>query len=170
MRASPTVLVRLAKEGDREALLDVLGRVYDANMGYPARIDTDGSVASLETWLLRDTPLARWVASVDDDQVGHVLVHEPGQYLISRQRALFLNPNVTWLEIGKLFADPLTPGLDVGGALLSTARTYIADLGARAVLCVLDTSESALRLYVREGMAIVGEFLGVHGRNIVMTD
>ena len=164
------VLVRVATEGDHEALLKVLGRVYGANSDYPPRSDTDGSGASLEAWLFAGKVLVRLVATVNDDPVGHVLLHVPGQYLTGRYQALFLNPAVAWIEVGKLFVDPLTPGLGVGRHLLSAARSYITVQGGRLVLCVVETSEQAYRLYVREGLVVIGEFSGVHGRNIVMTD
>jgi GNAT superfamily N-acetyltransferase len=163
------VQVRDCVDSDYGSLVDVLYKVQQTSE-YPPRVDVDGTRDALGRWLLEGGAARRWSAVVDGHLVGHVMIHTPGDYLVSRYASLGLGEREPWIEVGKLFASPDVAGIGVGSALLGAVRVHIKAQKQRLVLCVLETSDAAHRLYLREGLVVVGEFVGRHGRNIVMAD
>lgn len=146
-------------------LLEVLVRVKASSIDYPPSIDTDGSVESLSTWLLRGGDFGRWVATDDSNVVGHVLLNDPANYLKSR-----LDPTTKFAEIARLFVDPVARSNGAGSLLLDRARNTARALSRRPVLAVVTASVEAIKLYQNKGFTTLCEFDGVHGRNLVMVD
>jgi GNAT superfamily N-acetyltransferase len=149
--------------------MEALVQVWQGEGDYPPLVDVDGTDGSLERWLFDGEVLARYVAVIDGQVVGHVLLHSLGEYLVSRCERLGMSSGAGWIEVGKLFVRPDQVGQGIGTALLTAAREYAAGRRKRLVLCVVETSEAAHALYLREGLVEMGEFAGVHGRNVVMT-
>lgn len=157
---------------DLDSVAEVVSRVWSDGRHYPHPTEHDGSRASLLSWLQAEPrPIARLVATVAGAVVGHVQLETPHDYLTRfLSRPDIDIPSNGSLEIGKLFVDPRARGAGVGRQLLEQARKTAGATGHWCVLAVVDSSESAKRMYQSAGMREAGVFDGEHGLNHVFVD
>lgn len=115
-------------------------------------------------WLMdRDARIwGRWTAMLGSRAVGHVAVSEPHAYLDDR-----LAPGSRWLEISRLFVDPMLQGNGVGFDLMNQAVRFVHGVGARAILVFIE-DDQLLNWYQRQGWREAGSFHGIQGTNVIM--
>lgn len=147
----------------------VLERIWQSDPCYPPRNSTDGTSASLETWLTEAIALGSWVALVEGAVAGHILTTEAHGYLLRHLAGSGWSEsmNADVAEIGKFFVDPLHQRLGIGSVLLATVVNYLLAAGRRPALAVLAPSAAARRLYSSRGMTDLGTFEGDDGINHV---
>lgn len=149
-------------------LADILLRVRAEYPTYPPQQDAQPNRASLTDWLLNVPQAKRWVALVDGQVAGHVLVAPAPDYIVNHlSRVYYQTPAHGLAEIAKLFADPQHHAQGVGGALLAHAQSAAWASGRQPSLAVVATSTAAAHLYTRAGMLDTGSFTGFHGVNRV---
>ncbi|WP_433801666.1 N-acetyltransferase family protein [Actinomycetospora sp. CA-084318] len=127
-------LVRPRTAADLPACVEALRRTHAVDrypMVWPA-----APVA----WLMPPTQLAAWVATADDDVVGHVLLAG-----LAGGRA----------AISRLLVVPRAQGRGVAGALIAAAESRAGQLLRRLELDVVEESAAAIRLYERLGWTLV---------------
>jgi GNAT superfamily N-acetyltransferase len=150
--------------------IEVLLRVRAADPTYPPPADVDKNAESFGAWLLNTPDFGRWVALVDGQVAGHVVVTGAHAYLSNHLSAVGYKPRATngIAEVAKLFVDPSRQHQGVGSALFATACAFAWDRGMQPALAVVVTSYDAVRFYQREGMRDIGSFSGTHGENRVL--
>lgn len=134
---------------------------------YPPPSDVSDDPDDLRDWLLSGSPAARWVATTDGTAVGHAMIERPHSYITDRLPSMGHDGSKV-LEVCKVFVAPAHRHHGHGRALLSTAREFAHEQGCGLVLAVVDTSTWAIDMYHDQGMVVIGEFAGIHGRNLVM--
>lgn len=149
-----SVVIRPRIEEDIPALADVLVRVH-AKDGYPVE-----GVADPEAWLRSDRMLGAWVAEVDGEVVGHVMLTEPGggdkaaQMLVRRDGLCAEDVAV----LGRLFVDPTARGQRISYLLLDEAVLVAGVLKRRPTLDVMQKDAAAIAAYRRRGWVPLGNF------------
>ncbi|WP_420174268.1 GNAT family N-acetyltransferase [Luteococcus sp. OSA5] len=149
-----TVVIRPRVEEDIQALADVLVRVH-AQDGYPVE-----GVADPVAWLCSDRMLSSWVAELDGEVVGQVMLAEPGDgdaaTKIEEQRSGLSGEEISVL--GRLFVDPSARGKRIAGNLINAAVDYSEAVGRIPVLDVMAKDRAAIALYERMGWEKIGTF------------
>jgi GNAT superfamily N-acetyltransferase len=130
-----------------------LGRVADAlrlvheSDRYPM-VWPDDPIA----WLTPDGTLGAWVAFVDGELVGHVMIVDGGKVEHAAELAEAARVPVTNLAgVSRLFVTPAARGTGVAVTLLERVEDMPARRGRRLVLDVVDDGGPAIRLYERLG-------------------
>lgn len=152
-----------------DSLVDVLLELREQDEAYPPPRDAGGGRESIRAWLLRDDVLGRWVAQIDGRAAGHICVAHLPDYLAAHLafKGVASAREGGFVELARLFVRPTLRRNGAATALLSTAVKYAFSRDAQPALAVVSTSLSAIRLYRSVGFRQVGEFNGVHGRNLV---
>lgn len=149
-----SVVIRPRIEEDIPALADVLVRVH-AKDGYPVE-----GVADPEAWLRSDRMLGAWVAEVDGEVVGHVMVTDPGEgdeaaTMLAQRDGLSVEDIAV---LGRLFVDPKARGRHLSSALITAAAASARDMNRRLVLDVMAKDRAAIAVYRRLGWESLGTF------------
>jgi GNAT superfamily N-acetyltransferase len=151
--------------------IEALKLVRQVEVDYPPRVDIGDDDSELENWLLGGETIERWVAVEDREVIGHVGLNLPASYILD-----WLDRSDTvstarggFAEISKLFVIPSRRSVGVASRLLDVATAASWEMGRQPALAVVDTSADAVRLYQHRGMTLIGEFQGVHGRNLLFT-
>jgi len=165
---SGVTVVPLDASAHLAQIVEVLHRVRRAHGTYPPTGSVADTPSDLAHWFDPDGPyLARWVAVLGDDVVGHVAVSTPHDYMLGFLESApghDLSAERT-CEIVKVFVDPEAQRCGAGRALLDHALDFAASRSLTATLAVISTSVEARRLYPRSGMTEIGSFAGVDGIN-----
>lgn len=166
----PVAVVPFSANEHLSETIEVLLRVRGADPTYPPPQDVDKNVDSFTAWLLDTPDFRRWVAVVDGQVAGHVLVTKAHAYLSNHLSAMGYQPKGPngMAEVAKVFVDPLRQRKGIGSVLLTTACSFAWDAGMQPALVVVVTSYNAIRFYEREGMRDIGSFFGIHGENRVL--
>lgn len=154
MSQKPEPSIRERRPEDLPALGELLRIVHDTD-GYPVE-----GVADPIAWL--DTPglLGSWVATIDNDLVGHVSLSEPRtgdaapQLLATQTGTTITNIAV----LGRLFVAPHGRGHALGRRLTQSATEAAQAGGRRAVLDVMLKDTAAISTYRALGWERIGTF------------
>ena len=145
--------IRLRTPDDRDSLVKALAEQQAASC-YPFRWPLPMPVAD---FVFRASDESAWVACESGRVVGHVavgVVDEDDE--LGRIFAPALEvPADTLRAVTTLFTSLGVRGQGMGRALLTTAETYIAESGRRAVLDVLPVHGQAFDMYIRRGWSEV---------------
>lgn len=149
--AESALVIRARQDTDLSALAYLLGR-QQAQTRYPFVWPFPRPV---EEFLKRPTELQAWVATIDDDVVGHVALESVGDDPIGRSWAAAHNAPLSQLRcVSVFFADISRAGQGIGSRLLATA-TEAALAEGYPVLDVVAAHETPVNLYLRRGWQIV---------------
>jgi GNAT superfamily N-acetyltransferase len=103
-------------------------------------------------WLTPDGTLGAWVAFVDGELVGHVMIVDGGKVEHAAELAEAARVPVTNLAgVSRLFVTPAARGTGVAVTLLERVEDMPARRGRRLVLDVVDDGGAAIHLYERLG-------------------
>ena len=156
-----TIHVRTRTSADLETCGAILRRVHELDW-YPV----DG-VADTDAWLNPPTLTKAWVATLDQEIVGHVLLTSPtdDDDAARHWEEHSGMPLAAITVLGRLFVDPLARGHDAGSHLMKAALLYATSHRLTAVLDVMEKDEAAIRLYERAGWRPIGEARHTFGTN-----
>lgn len=151
MTHEPCFAIRQRQAIDLPQLAEVLRRVYAAD-GYPVE-----GVADAERWLQSEAELAAWVAEMDGEPVGQVMMTRPQKG--DAAPALYTNRDLAddVAVLGRLFVSPGARGNALAEKLLKTAQAYADNQGFVLVLDVMLKDKAAIHLYERLGWVPLGE-------------
>jgi GNAT superfamily N-acetyltransferase len=145
--------VRSRGDDDMSECVRVLARVHEHD-GYPMRWPDSPAI-----WLAPVDQLAAWVAELNGEIIGHIV--------LSRSSAGDLAPEL-WSRltrasvgdsgvISRLFVAPGARGRNVGSLLMAEALRDARERGLHAVLDVVATDSAAIVLYERLGWTHLGQ-------------
>ncbi|MFC0624514.1 GNAT family N-acetyltransferase [Kribbella deserti] len=130
----PSPHIRSRTGNDLPACVRVLREVHEA-VAYPLHWPADPAA-----WLTPETALGTWVATVDGQLAGHVVLAEQGE----------------GARVERLYVDPAATGQGIGRMLLAQCVTAARDLGRELTLEVADNGNAAIGLYRRAGWIETG--------------
>jgi GNAT superfamily N-acetyltransferase len=157
--------IRPFESNDVDALVDVLVEMNSIDANYPPHQDTDGSRASMESWLLDEMDAHRWIIELDGVTVGHILLAPAHPYLSNHLGKQIIDSK-RLLEVGKFFVSPQYREHGLGHRLFDFMQESVPE-GTLIALAVIETSVEAVRFYQKKGLTPYGSFVGVHGVNHV---
>jgi GNAT superfamily N-acetyltransferase len=142
--------------------LQALGRVLEEQRPHTGYPQTWPLRYPVDRFIARANELAAWVAELDGEVVGHVSVTRPGSGQDAGPEAQGWvagagRPLEDLAAVSVLFVDHRVSRRGTGRALLETAVAFIRSLDRVPVLDVVQESEGAVRLYLRNGWQVVGE-------------
>ncbi|SDS04055.1 GNAT family N-acetyltransferase [Actinopolymorpha singaporensis] len=149
------VRVRPREDADLPGCVRLLTEVHERD-GYPL-IWPERPVE----WLVGSSPLAAWVALLDEMVVGHVALSHcrPGDVApgLLRERDGGAHEGAPRPAVlGRLAVGPAARGRGAGTRLVTRAVEYARTHGLRPVLDVVDSDRSAVALYERLGWHRLG--------------
>ena len=121
--------------------------------------------ADLRSFIVNEDALGAWVATVHDEVLGHVALHDSGapEVMDLASAAAGLGKDSSAF-VARLLVAPAARRRGIGRALLETATQEAVRLGRRAVLDVVEEHKAALALYESCGWTRVGRVdLRLHG-------
>lgn len=136
-------IIRPRTDSDFPALARLLNEVHQRD-GYPVE-----EVADPKGWLTPPGILGAWVAQVEDQVVGHVLLTHPasGDDAANLWSTRSATPLTSIAVLGRLFLASATRGHHLGRRLTTRATLQARDLDRRAVLDVMAKDRAAIRTY-----------------------
>jgi len=147
------IVIRSRVNDDLGALVDALASTAETD-GYPSRWPDDPA-----SWLRANDVLGAWVADRNGEVLGHVVLRRPrAQMPVTLWCTLSGGEPDACALVSRLFVVPRARGAGVGRALLEAACATAADLERQPVLDVVDTNQSAVRLYRRLGWNYLGSY------------
>jgi GNAT superfamily N-acetyltransferase len=150
------LITRERKSNDLPTLFTVLESVHRTD-GYPV----DGVKDAL-SFLSPPDVIYAWVATINDQVIGHVLVCEPkpGDSAVTAWANQGGDPSLAAV-MGRLFVDSKARVKGAGKLLVQTAAEWAGSSGKRLLLEVLDSRRAARAIYEGLGWHRIGE--SVHG-------
>jgi [ribosomal protein S18]-alanine N-acetyltransferase len=133
-----TSVIRERRDGDLHECVALLAQVH-VRQRYPINWP-DNPCA----WLTPPGMAAAWVATRDDEVMGHVCL----------VRKDLVTPDLT---LERLFVSPVAAGTGVGTALVSHASDWAAQRRSRLSLDVVENCAKAVTLYGRLGWRLTGK-------------
>ncbi len=145
MSPQPEIVIRPRADDDLPALADILREVH-ATDGYPVE-GVDDPLA----WLQSHNLVEAWTAIVNGHVVGQVALNQstPGDFAPGLARQAGIDDSL--LVLGRLFVSVRARGHSIGTILTQAATKRARQLGARAVLDVMEKDVAAIRTYERLG-------------------
>lgn len=131
-------VIRARRDGDLQQCVALLAQVH-VEQRYPVHWPDDPCV-----WLTPPNMAAGWVATRDDEVIGHVCL----------VRKDLETPDLT---LERLFVSPNAAGSGVGRALVSHASDWAAQRQSPLSLDVADNCTKAVTLYGRLGWRLTGK-------------
>jgi ribosomal protein S18 acetylase RimI-like enzyme len=151
--ATPAVRVRDRAHGDLDACVALATEVHRLD-GYPAFLG-DGGLAA---FVAPDDAIGAWVAALEEEVVGHVLLRPrsapPSLELAARE--LGVEPDRLGF-VARLMVAPRARRLGVARRLLDVAVGAAEARGLVAVLDVVTSDEGAVALYEATGWRRLGD-------------
>ncbi|MCE7079980.1 GNAT family N-acetyltransferase [Streptomyces sp. ST2-7A] len=146
-----TVVIRPRLKSDLPEAGKALVSVHQTD-GYPVE-----GVEDPEAWLSPDQLTEAWIAELDGQVVGHVLLSRPdGEDAIALFRQRWPEDDAGILVLGRLFVLREARGKSVGEKLVRAATESAHAQNHHAVLDVMAKDAAAIRLYERLGWQLIG--------------
>jgi GNAT superfamily N-acetyltransferase len=147
----PLVIIRDRSTSDGEALEAIALETHRLDR-YPMYLPVD-----LRSFIVNEDALGAWVATDDDDVIGHVALHPS-----SAKEVMDVVVSATGVGedriavVARLLVAPPARRRGIGRALLEKATGEAARRGRRAVLDVVEDHTAAIRLYESCGWTRAG--------------
>ena len=146
------IMIRNRTDADVPACADLLRQVFAID-GYPVE-----GVADAEGWMYPEGLLSAWVATKNDEILGHTAVCKPqsgdasAEMLVARSKVQRSEIAV----LARLFVGPNARGAGLGQRLAAVALEYASENNLHAVFDVMEKDQAAIRIYDNLGCVLLG--------------
>lgn len=144
-------MIRSRSSSDGQAL-EAIARQTHRLDSYPVYLPAD-----LKSFVVNEDALGAWVATEDNEVLGHVALHRStAEEVMEAVRSLTGMTDDDMAVVARLLVAPTARRQGIGRALLTKATDAASSLGRRAVLDVVDDHRAAIALYEECGWVRIG--------------